>query len=372
MKHCVKCYMPDTRSGSIFDENGVCQACLNYEKRASIDWDSRKKELEKICDQHRRDDGKYDCVIPVSGGKDSHFLVYIMKEKMGMNPLLITVGDPFTKTKAGTHNFNNLSNAFNCDHILFNVSPVVFRKATKMDFEERGEPLKFIESAIYLTPIKLATNLGISLIVYGENSSYEYGTAKEESLFACIDDIMNMFEKTDYNFWLQRGLLPKEINAIMPISASVIEEVNPNGIYMSYFYPWSSVTHLEIAKRYGFKGLTHEWKREGYIEDFEQIDSKAYLFHLWMKYPKFGFQRCSDIASRRVREGLMDLPEAIEAIRKNDHKLDRECLDDFNAFMGYSSIEFWNVVEKFWNRDIFEKKDDVWKMKEEVLSSSHV
>lgn len=134
---------------------------------------------------------------------------------------------------------------------------------------------------------------------------------------------------------------------------------------MSYFYPWSSVSHLSIAKKYGFRDLFNEWKREGYIEDFEQIDSVAYMVHLWLKYPKFGFQRTSDIASRRVREGLISLEEAKKFIRENDYKLDQRAMEDFIKFLKYTPKQFWEIVEKFWNRNIFEKIDGIWKLKEQ-------
>ena len=108
MRYCTRCLMPDPRPGSIFDDKGICQACINYEKRKTINWEERRKQLKKLCDKYKREDGYYDCVIPVSGGKDSHFLVYTIKEEMGMNPLLITVGDSFTKTEAGLRNFRNM------------------------------------------------------------------------------------------------------------------------------------------------------------------------------------------------------------------------------------------------------------------------
>jgi hypothetical protein len=137
----------------------------------------------------------------------------------------------------------------------------------------------------------------------------------------------------------------------------------PEVIYMSYFYPWSSLKNLEIARRYGFRDLAHEWKREGCIEDFEQIDSQAYLVHLWLKYPKFGFQRTSDIASRRVREGQLSLDEAKRLIREKDWKLDQIAMQDFIEFLGYTPKQFWSVVEKMWNRDIFEQRDSKWVLK---------
>ncbi len=107
MKYCTKCVMPDTRPGIHFNEDGICQACLNYEKRKEIDRDKRFEELRELCERHKKGSAKgYDCLIAVSGGKDSHFQVHVMKEKMGMNPLLVTVEDNFPMTEAGRHNLS--------------------------------------------------------------------------------------------------------------------------------------------------------------------------------------------------------------------------------------------------------------------------
>jgi len=365
MRHCKKCAMPDTRPGSIFDEKGVCQACRNYEKRRTIDWEKRKEQLAKICDKYRREDGYYDCVIPVSGGKDSHFLVHTMKVEMGMNPLLITIGDPFTKTDAGLKNYRNLGETFSCDHILFNLSIDLFRRVTRIAFEELGEPLKFVEASIYTVPMKMSIKMGIPLVVFGENSAYEYGSTEEQS-YSATEYILRIFKAIDVDFWLQRGVSIKEVNAIIPPIEEELKECKPEVIFMSYFSPWSSTIHLGIAKRYGFRDLAHEWRREGCIEDFEQIDSVAYMVHLWLKYPKFGFQRTSDIASRRVREGKISLFQAERLIMEHDHKLDQRAMEDFINFLGYTPKEFWDIVERFWNRKIFEKVDGTWKLKNPV------
>ncbi|NQT22164.1 MAG: N-acetyl sugar amidotransferase [Candidatus Omnitrophica bacterium] len=362
MKYCIKCAMPDTRPGSIFNNEGVCQACLNFDKRKSVNWEHRKCELDKICDKYRRPDGYYDCIIPVSGGKDSHRLLYEIKTKRKMNPLLVTVGDPFTKTESGLHNYRNLGDTFGCDHILFDLSIDLFRKVTRIAFEETGEPLRFVEVAIYTVPFKLAVKFGIPLVVFGENSAYEYGTTHMESRSANVT-FMNLFKTVAIDFWLQKGISKNELNAVLPPSEKELQNVKPEVIFMSYFIPWSSTINIEIARNCGFKDLAHEWKREGCIEDFEQIDSVAYMVHLWLKYPKFGFQRTSDIASRRVREGNLSLDEAKRLIRDNDYKLDRKALDDFINTLGYTHKEFWDIVEHFWNRDIFEKVGDKWLLK---------
>ena len=365
MQYCNKCAMPDTRPGSIFDEEGVCLACRNYGRRATIDWGKRKEELKQLCNKYRKDDGSYDCVIPVSGGKDSHCLVYTIKEEMGMNPLLITVGDPFTTTEAGKSNYRNLGDTFNCDHILFDLSIDLFRRVTRLDFEETGEPLRFVETAIYLAPVKIAIKLGLQLIVYGENPLYEYGRTDKDT-YSGMDNYFQVIKGGGIDFWLKRGIPRREMSAIVPLTEEELRRVKPALIFMSYFKPWSSVTNLEVAQRYGFCDLAHEWKREGCIENFEQIDSVGYLVHLWLKYPKFGFQRVSDIASRRVREGRMTLDEAKMLIMKYDHKLDQRAMQDFNDFLGYTAKEFWDIVERFWNRDIFEKKGFAWHLKDPI------
>lgn len=368
MKYCAKCVMPNTRPGSIFDEKGVCQACRNYDRRQAIDWERRFEELKVLCKKSKRLDGYYDCLIPVSGGKDSHFLTYVMKEQMGMNPLLVTVGDPFTKTNAGRNNLFNLGEAFGCDRIHFDLSIDLFRRVTKIGFEELGEPLRFVEAAIYTVPIKFAVALNIPLVVYGENGAYEYGTTGEET-YSAMGYITSVFEKKiDIDFWLGKGISRSELNAMVPPSQDDLERVHPDPVFMSYYIPWDGDRNYQIAKRYGFRDLAHEWRREGNIEDFDQIDSFAYIVHLWLKYPKFGFARATDIASRWVRAGRITREEARRLVMEYDHKLDQRAMEDFIRFLGYTLRQFWDITERFWNTEIFEKVDSVWKLRNPVYT----
>lgn len=357
---CTRCLMPNTRPDTPFKDR-ICQACINFDTRKNVDWDLRMNELKEICDRHRRSDGYWDCMIPVSGGKDSHSLVYHLKEVMGMNPLLITCGDPFTLTDAGASNFYNLGNAFNCDQIKGYVSHDLARRLIRAGFEEYLDPLRFIEQVLNTIPFFLSAKLGISLSFKGE-SPFIYGASKEEDKSA-LERILKRTKGFSKEYWIERGAKAEELNWITPLTDEQLDRLKPECYYLSYFIPWSSVTNLEIAKRRGFVDLAHEWKREGCMEDFEQIDSVAYLTHLWLKYPKYGFQRTSDIAARRIREGRLNKSEAKKWILEKDHILDQLAMKDFIEFCGYSPKQFWDVVDRFYNERLFERDGVGWRMK---------
>lgn len=367
MRRCKRCLMPDTKPGLIFNKEGICQACIRYEVRKYIDWGQRFKELQKLTQKYKRDDGYYDSIIAVSGGKDSHFQVYVFKELLKMNPLLISASDPFTKTKAGLHNIKNIGETFNCDLISLQLSSDLVRRMVKIAFEEFGSPTWPIDQAIYAYPLRMAIKLNIPLIVYGENVSWEYGGVLNKETYSAKDQINNtVAKKIDWQFWLDRSIKKEEINMIIYPSQEEIKNAKLDPIYLSYFFPWDGYKNYTIAKKYGFKDLTHEWIREGYIENYDQIDSVAYLINPWLKYPKYGFARATDVVGYWIRSGRISKEEGLKFIKENDHKLDRKILEDFLQFTGYSHKEFWSIVEKFYNKDIFDKVDGQWRLKESI------
>jgi len=356
--------MPVTKPGLKLNKEGICQACVNYRKRQETDYHLRWAQLKELCLRYKRDDGYYDCIVAISGGKDSHFQVYVMKKLLRMNPLLIAVGDPFTKTKAGRHNIYNITEAFNCDLITLKQSPELVRKITRLAFETFGSPTWAVDKAIYSYPIRMGIDLKIPLIVYGENVSWEYGGVLEEEKYSALDQIKNDVAKDiDFNIFTKNGIRKEELNSVKYPNIEEIEKHQLNPIYLSYFIPWDGDKNYLIAKKYGFRDLTHEWIREGYIENYDQIDSIAYLINVWMKYPKFGFARATDVVGYWIRSGRITKEKGKEFILKHDHVLDQRILDDFLQFTGYSTREFWDLVETFWNLDLFEKIDYEWRLK---------
>lgn len=369
MKYCIKCVMPDTRPGITFDDQGMCSACLSFERRKQIDWESRWSEFERLCDKYRgmNNDG-YDCAIAVSGGKDSHYQVHLMKEVLGMNPILFSVEDNFKMTEAGKHNIQNISEEFGCHIISLKPDIRTQKKVMRYTFEKYGKPTWYIDRLIYTYPLIMALRFNTPLLVYGENISYEYGGSDYEETYSARGQLSNGVA-SDIDFEELCSIDGINVNDLSLLKAPDIEDMQKiDPIYVSYFVPWNSYSNYQFAKSRGFHGLEHEWNRSHCIEDFDQVDSRAYLVHPWMKYPKFGHASATDYAARLIRYGMINREEAVILVKKHDAQLDPLCVRDFCEFCGYSESEFWNIVDKFYNRELFEKneqgewilRDPVW------------
>ncbi len=356
--------MPDTRPGISFNEEGICQACINYEQRKDIDWSSRYRELEMLCDKYRRSKGKgYDCLIAVSGGKDSHFQTHVMKEKMGMTPLLVSVEDNFPMTEAGISNLKNISEEFGCDIISIKPNIRAQKIIMRKTFEKYGKPTWYIDRLIYTYPLHMGVKFKIPLIVYGENINFEYGGDQKEETYSAKDQINNgVASEMTTEELVSDGIREEELCLLNAPEQEDIDALEP--VYLSYFVRWNSYKNYTFAKKRGFRDLTHEWKRTHHVEDFDQVDSRAYLVHPWMKYPKFGHASATDYAARFVRYGFLTRDEAIKLVKKHDHDIDPRAVEDFCRFLGYSKREFWDIVEKFYNPELFEKdQNGVWRLK---------
>lgn len=355
MKYCKKCVMPDTRPGISFDEHGVCCACNNHAKKAKVDYSARQKELERICNEYRGMNGTgYDCAIAVSGGKDSHFQVYYMKEVMKMNPILFSVEDNFPMTEAGKHNIQNISEEFGCPIISLKPNRKIQKKIMRKTFEKYGKPTWLLDRLIYTYPLLMALKFNTPLLVYGENVSYEYGGADAEETYSAKGILMNgVASDIPLEELLDEDITEQDLCMTVAPTKEELEQLDP--IYLSYFVEWDSYKNYVFAKKRGFHDLSNEWDRSMMAENFDQVDSAAYLVHAWLKYPKFGHACATDYASRFVRYGMMSREEAIRIVKEKDHNLDSRSVREFCGFLGYSETEFWNILDRFYNRDLFKQ-----------------
>lgn len=360
--------MPDTRPGIVFDKNGVCSGCQSFTKRKTINYQERWQQLEILCNKYRGMNGAngYDCMIAASGGKDSHFQTYIMKEKLKMNPLLVSVEDNLPMTKAGRHNIKNISEAFGCDIIAIKPNLQVQKKIMRYTFEKYGKPTYFIDRYIYTYPLHMALKFNTPLLVYGENVSYEYGGLNTVDTYSAREQITNgVGSGIPLEEILRIGIEPKELYFFDPPDKQQMDNLDP--MYLGYFLEWNSFNNYELAKRYGFHDLTHEWIRTHHVEQFDQVETPGYLVHSWMKYPKFGHASATDYAARMVRYGMITRDEAIDLVKKHDGNLDPRSVREFCRFLGYTEPEFWDIVDKHYNQGIFKRKmNGAWELKDPI------
>jgi hypothetical protein len=330
LRLCSKCGFPlGTRPG-LLEVDGVCQACINVDAKKNIDFAARQEWLTRYIAENKTHP-KYDCLVAVSGGKDSHMIVKRLYENHGVkNALLVSVTDEFTHTEAGKHNIDNLVKRYNCDHITVRCEPQTFRVETLKDFVAELHPLKWIEERIYSVPIQMAKDMGIRVVMYGENSAFEYGTCETLGKFhPATDDDVSI-------------------------------------IFMGAIYPYSITDSLDQARSIGFRDLDdfNEWPRKGSVDQFTQIDSVAYIIQLWTKYVKFGFQRVADVACRWVREGKITRDEARRLIDERDYICDPMAKADFCNTIGITESYFDEIVARHANHDIVEWRDGAWRAKD--------
>ena len=354
IKRCKSCLMADSKPGVILNENGVCPACVNRLKRKNIDWPYRTKEFLDLVYQHKRGGSDWDCVIPSSGGKDSWFQVWQLK-KQGLKPVCIRVTDPYTHTKVGTKNWANMLETFKVDGFTFELNPDTARRLTVKSFEMFGSPTWPIDRAIYALPLRFAARMGIPLVVYGENVSYEYGGVQKDETASAITQITNDVAKSvPFDEMICEGVTAGNMFSLSlkPINLNAI-----NPVYLSYYFPWSGFRNYLNVKKLGFKTLDdinpEGWKRNGYIEQYDQIDSIGYLINVWMKYIKLGFGRATDVVGYWIRDGLITRETGRHLILEHDHKLDRKVLVDFLRFTGLTRSDFLSIVN-----DHYIKYDD--------------
>lgn len=368
MKYCKKCVMPDTRPGITFDADGVCCACRNFENRKNIDWDRRFEEFKRFCDKYRGSNGPggYDCAVAVSGGKDSHYQVYMLKEVMGMNPILFGVEDNFPMTEAGKHNIRNISEEFGCTIISCKPNIKAQKILMRKFFEKYGKPTWYIDRLIYTFPLLMAEKFNTPMLCYGENVSFEYGGNGAVETYSARAQMENgVASGFPMEELVGDGVTEKDLSLTLAPPPDVLARLDP--FYLSYFVNWDSYKNYVFAKSRGFHDLTHEWDRQHHIENFDQVDSRAYLVHSWLKYPKFGHAAATDYSARYIRYGRMTRDEAIKLVREHDGKLDPLCVRDFCRFCGYTESEFWRIMDRHYNPDLFEKNaDGEWVLKNPI------
>jgi N-acetyl sugar amidotransferase len=383
MEYCKRCVYPKNAQPDILlDQEGVCSGCRSFERRKKIDWEERNEMLEDLLEEYKEladeNNAPYDCIIPVSGGKDSHYQVYLMTEVYDMNPLLVTYNHSYN-TKIGLRNLRNLIDKSGCELIRYNTSKETARKLSKYQLYKTGDITWHYHAGIMTFPIQTAVSYGIPLMIWGE-SGYRYKTGKYNA-----EDMVEFTEKERQEHDM-RGLEPKDIlddpesetygitkSDLAPFrypSDEEIEEVGLRGIYLDNFFKWNAIPQTkQMIDEWDFATLPREEHQSNRtFLCFSEIDDAANGTHDYLKYLKYGYGRATDHAAREIRHGRMTREEAIDLVEKYDHNRPPG-LDYFLEFLDMTEEEFEAAIEPMRDTDIWEQRDDgEWEIKDSITN----
>jgi N-acetyl sugar amidotransferase len=353
MKYCQRCCYPENAQPSIiFDEQGVCSGCRVVESRPAIDWAERERWLVELLNEYKAKAkaarNPYDCIIPVSGGKDSHYQAYLMKVKYGMNPLFVTYNHLYN-TKVGLRNLENMFRKFSCDLIRFSSNPDSARKISRYMLEKIGDVTWHYHAGIMTFPIQIAVKYKIPLMIWGEEGFSELtGMFNQDDMVEFTkkkrqEHDMRGFEPEDL---LNQADSPFELRDLAPFfypSDEEIEDVGLRGIYLSNYISWNAKAQCEqMIREYDFETAR---ERDRTFNIYDKLDDvHANGVHDYLKYLKFGYGRATDDASTEIRHGRITREEGIDLVVKHDSKRPRD-LDLLLEFLGITEEHFEALVE---------------------------
>lgn len=357
LTYCRRCVLPSSKPDLFIDPDGICSACRAYDRRATVDWDARKAELLTILDRYRNPSG-YDCIVPSSGGKDSHTQVLRMLE-FGMTPLVVTATTDHL-TDIGRRNIENLKRR-GVDYIEYSANPVVRRRLNRLALEQVGDISWPEHVAIFTLPVRVAVAFNIPLIIWGENSQDEYGGP------AAAQDSPVLTRR-----WLEEfgGLLglrvsdlpfgPKDLIPYTYPSDDELRRAGVTGLFLGHYLPWSGLDNAILAREHGFEWFHKPVEASGW--NFENLDNAQTGLHDHLKWCKFMFSRASDMASLQVRRGLMTREQAIEHVREWDGRFPWTYLDvpleEILATLDMTIPQFQRICDRFTNRALFKRNPD--------------
>ncbi|MCZ6604410.1 MAG: N-acetyl sugar amidotransferase [Alphaproteobacteria bacterium] len=365
MNYCKRCILPNTRPGISINDDGICSGCVGHDyKEQRIDWAARGQALERIVAAAKDRAIGYDCIVPVSGGKDSWYQV-IKCQELGLNPLAVTWRSP-ARTALGQQNLSGLITKLGVDHIDYTIDPDVERRFMKVAFEQRGDPGLPMHMAIFVIPTRLAAQMRIPLVVWGENPQLEFGGTDDERLATDLDHAWlskhGCMQGTTAADWIGDNLTAHDLAAYMlPGESGFV----PKMIFLGAFLKWDSFENAGTARDHGFTfrddgALTGVW-------EFADIDCAFISLHHLPKWHKFGISRAFDNLSVEIRHGRITRDEAVNTLRKVGMQVPRDDIRAFCEFEREPESWFWETCETFRNHDIWERVGTVWRVRDFLI-----
>ena len=367
---CRQCTYPSLSAAPIeFDENGVCSGCqMAYAKKAISQevWDERLEQLCKaIEDGSRRNKSSYDCIIPVSGGKDSYFQVHTIKRKLGYNPLLVTYhGNNYTTV--GWRNLSRMKEVFDVDHIIIRPPLETLIKLNRLGFIVMGDMNWHAHMGITTVPVQIAAENNISTLIWGEHGYTDLSGQFSMNDFPEMsyrDRLEHFGRGYEWNYFVGReGLTSEDMKYWKYPNDQILAEVGIRGLYLGNYVYWEANEHTKrMIDEYGFeisnKPFDRTFRFGSNLDDMHENGVHDYL-----KYIKFGYGRCTDHTCKDIRSGRMLRNEAIELIEQFDSVKPSD-LSRWLAYVGMDEEDFDRIADTFRDPRVWAFKNGNWRKK---------
>lgn len=367
MHYCNNCILPDTRPNLKLNSQGICNACEAHLTKAEINWEEREQLFANVVKNAKSNSSGYDCLIPVSGGKDSTWQV-IQCLEYGLNPLTVTWKTP-SRTDIGRKNLENLI-SLGVDHIDYQVNPNVEKIFLYQALKRYGSTAIPMHMALFNIPLKIAVKFDIPLIVWGENSAFEYGGTKEEQTGFQLDKAwykkFGVTHGTTAEDWVSDQLTEKNMEPYKGPSNIEIEQKGILAIFLGYYFPWDPEISLKVASAHGFQSRL-EGGKTGYY-NYADIDDDFISIHHYLKWYKFGMTRLFDNLSLEIRNGRKSREEAIQIVKERGDDIPHNDIAKFCQFINISNNEFFSVIEPFRNLEIWKKSSGTWQIENFIIN----
>jgi len=363
LTYCKHCVMPSTKPDLQLDDDGVCNACRSYENRKDVDWDARQKELLQVLGKYRVGSrSNWDCIVPVSGGKDSTYQVVRMLQ-LGLNPLCVT-SSTCDLSNLGRQNLENLKQ-LGVDHVEMSPNPLIRAKLNRLGLMQVGDISWPEHVGIFTIPVRAAIQFNVPLIVWGENSQNEYGGPAA----AAGDNVLNRRWLEEFGGLLgmrvsdmigMEGIEEKHLISYTYPSDEELSRVGVTGLFLGHYLPWDGLSNALIAQANGF--VSYGKTVEGSMVNYENLDNHQTGIHDYFKFLKFGFGRATDLACLHIRRGRLTRQDGLDAVKRLDGLFPWEylgkSLEDIIKPLNISLDEFISLCDKFTNKKIF-KRDGI-------------
>jgi len=380
VKFCKKCVMSNQRPRISFDSDGICGPC-NYtemKKDNVIDYSIRKNELEILLDKYRKNDGAYDIIVPCSGGKDSSTIAHKLKHEWGMTPLCVTFSPP-VYSDIGRKNLTSFINS-GFDHKLITPNGKIYKLFAKLCFAYIGDHEEIFDHGQMSGPVQEALRNGVNLVMYGENGELEYGGDMNTINFkgmpwdyydkiyfsTPLNKLAKIAKEHGYFDYYKIDFKEKNLDIFQLPKKELLIKNDIQFHWWGYYNKWIPQENYYYAvNNTGFEA-NPEGRMEGTYSKYAQLDDVTDSFLYYLMYIKYGFGRATSDSSHEVRDGHISREEAVALVDRFDGEFPEKSFKIFLDYLDLTEGEFWDIVNRFRQDHIWEKKGTDWNLRYKV------